>query len=82
MLGNTLLALFFVGIMGVGNRLEYCPGGSYTCPSYCEIDHIHYQEDCNETKKEKEAYEQRIADSNPGNTVQADGDSITTQRTY
>ena len=82
-MNNIPLALFFAGVMWLGEiRLEYCPGGSYTCPSYCDIDHIHYQEDCNETKKEKEAYEQRIADSNPGNTVQADGDSITTQRTY
>ena len=75
-MGNLFLALFLAGLMRTGNRLEYCPGGEYTCPSYCDIDHIHYEEDCNETKKKQKAYEQRLSASDPRNTVQADVDTI------
>ena len=78
-----LLALSLAWVMWLGEiRLDYCPGGEYTCPKYCDIDHIHYQEDCNETKKEQEAYEQRLAESNPRYTVQTDGDTISSKRTY
>ena len=80
-MGNLLLALCLAGMMKWGNQLEYCPGGEYTCPSYCEIDHIHYERDCNETKRKKKAYEQRLSESNPRTTVQADVDSVSSQRT-
>ena len=73
---NLLLALFFAGLMGTGNRLDYCPGGEYTCPRYCEIDHIHYEEDCNETKKKQKAYKQRLSASDPGIAIQADVDTV------
>ena len=73
---NTFLALFLAGFMGWGNHLEYCPGGSYICPNYCDVDHIHYEEDCNETKKKQKAYKQRLSASDPGNTVQADVDTV------
>ena len=62
--------------MGWGNHLEYCPGGGYVCPNYCDVDHIHYEEDCNETKKKQKAYKQRLSASDPGNTVQADVDTV------
>ena len=78
-MGNALLALCLVGIMRWGNHLEYCPGGEYTCPNYCDIDHIHYQEDCNETKKKQKAYKQRLSASDPRNTVQADVDTVSAE---
>ena len=75
---NALLALSLGWVMWLGEiRLNYCPGGRYTCPNYCDIDHIHYQEDCNETKKEQEAYKQRLSESNPGITLETDVDSVT-----
>ena len=49
---NTLLALVLAGVMWYGEiYLEYCPGGEYVCPSYCDADHIHLTEDCNENQE-------------------------------
>ena len=62
--------------MRTGNRLEYCPGGEYTCPSYCDVAHIHYEEDCNETKKKQKAYKQRLSAGDPRTTVQTDIDTV------
>ena len=62
--------------MGVGNHLEYCPGGEYTCPTYCEVDHIHYEKDCNETKKKQKAYKQRNAESTTRPTVPTDSTTV------
>tara|TARA_R100001530_G_C4233201_1_gene133196 strand:+ start:397 stop:642 length:246 start_codon:yes stop_codon:yes gene_type:complete len=79
---SLLLALFLAGFMRWGNHLEYCPGGEYICPSYCEINHIHFEEDCNETQKKQKAYKQGLSESDPRRTVQADGDSVSAKRTY
>ena len=57
-----------------GNYLEYCPG-EYTCPDYCEVKHVHLTEDCDENKKNQEAYKQRMSTINTGNAVQDDDDS-------
>ena len=74
---NTFLALILAGVMWYGEiYLEYCPGGEYTCPSYCDIDHIHLTEDCNENKKKQEAYKQRLSASDPRTTVQTDVDTV------
>ena len=38
----------------LGDNLDDCPMGNYTCPSYCDIDHIHLpKKECN-GKKVKE----------------------------
>ena len=42
--------------------LEYCPGREYACPSYCDADHIHLTEDCNENK-ENQARQQRLSEN-------------------
>jgi hypothetical protein len=42
--------------------LEYCPGGDYTCPSYCDADHIHLTEDCDENK-ENQARQQGLSEN-------------------
>jgi hypothetical protein len=75
--GDLLLVLIFAGIMSWGNRLEYCPGGEYTCPSYCEADHIHFEKDCNETQKKQKAHKQRVSESDSGTTIPTDGDTVT-----
>ena len=79
---NTLLALVLAGVMWYGEiYLEYCPGGEYVCPSYCDVDHIHLIEDCNENKKKQEAYKQRLSESNTGDAVQDDGDTVSAELT-
>ena len=62
--------------MSWGNRLEYCPGGEYTCPSYCEVKHIHFEKDCDETQKKQEAYKQGFPESDPATKIPADGDTV------
>ena len=80
---NTLLALSLAWVMWYGEiYLEYCPKGDYTCPSYCDADHIHLTEDCNENKEKQEAYKQRLSARNTGNTVQANGDTIAVEQSY
>ena len=79
-MGNILLALSLAGVMWYGEiYLEYCPRGSYTCPNHCDVDHIHLTEDCNENKEKQEAYKQRLSDSDPGNTVQTDVDTVSAE---
>ena len=53
--------------------LNYCPGGEYKCPEYCEIDHEHLTEDCDENKKKK-AYQQRLSKGHTEAGDRYDGD--------
>ena len=39
----VLLSVVFI-IANIAERLEESPGGNYTCPSYCDVDHICYIE--------------------------------------
>ena len=76
-MSSTLLALISAGVMWYGEiYLEYCPGGGYACPKYCDVDHIHLTEDCNENKKKQEAYKQRLSEHDTGDPVQDDGNTI------
>ena len=56
--------------------LEYCPGGNYSCPHYCTIDHIHITGDCDENKKKQEAYKQRYSANDPRTAVQTRNDTL------
>ncbi len=57
--------------------LEYCPQGNYACPPYCQVDHIHLTEDCDENKKKQEAYKQRNKNEIKRVEIQSDGNAIT-----
>ena len=62
LVGNVFLGLYLAWVMWYGDiYLEYCPGVQYACPSYCDADHIHLTEDCNENK-ENEARQQRLSE--------------------
>ena len=75
-----LLGLSLAWVMWYGNiYLEYCPGGSYVCPQYCEVNHIHYTRDCNENKIQKEAYKQGNAPDDGRDSVRTDDDTIATR---
>ena len=56
--------------------LEYCPGAEYTCPKYCQTDHIHLTGDCNENKEKQEAYKQRLKPDAKRTQVQSNGNPI------
>ena len=56
--------------------LEYCPGGQYTCPKYCKVDHFHLTGDCNEDKKKYQAYKQGFRESDQRDTLWVDGNTI------
>ena len=62
-MGNVLLGLYLAVVMWYGDvYLEYCPGSEYTCPSYCDADHIHLTEDCDENK-ENQARQQGLSEN-------------------
>jgi hypothetical protein len=56
MLWNLLLALCLSGALKYGNYItNICPQGGYTCPTICDVDHIHYKEkECKDAKSRKE----------------------------
>jgi len=77
LLGQLILGLSLSWVMWYGNiYLEYCPGGNYTCPHYCIVNHIHYTEDCNENKIQQEAYKQRNTNDAGRDSVRTDDDTI------
>ena len=51
--------------------LEYCPGGEYTCPSHCDVDHVNLTEDCIENK-ENQAREQRLSEDDTDTRLRSD----------
>ena len=43
-LGDLILVAAIVIVSRIADRLEERPGGGYNCPSYCDVDDIHYVE--------------------------------------
>ena len=41
-LGDLILVTAIVIVFRIADRLDESPGVDYTCPSYCDVDHICY----------------------------------------
>ena len=75
-LGDLVMAIAIVIVFRIADRLEESPGGNYTCPSYCDVDHICYiEQDTLKTKGEIDGLDSRQLDTMLGNILDVGEDS-------
>ena len=75
-LGDLILVTAIVIVFRIADRLEEDQGGNYTCPSYCDVDHICYiEQDTLKTKGEIDELDSRQLDTMFGNILDVREDS-------